>query len=80
MDERERACLVYLSDKMEASALSIGQHLIAKFGVVRGASNYKSLGAAMMGRLRKRGLVTRLSDLNAWRITKAGRTFLGESK
>ncbi|MGY3582342.1 hypothetical protein ACVIGB_000734 [Bradyrhizobium sp. USDA 4341] len=75
MTEREALCLQFLSEgRMEANARQIGQHVYANlFDRRGGGSNFAAIGAAICGRLRKRGLVMFLPDLAAWRITKAGR-------
>jgi hypothetical protein len=81
MTERESLCLQFLNDgRMEATAHQIGQHVYAGlFDRRSGGSNLPAIGAAVCGRLRKRGLVTFLPDLRAWRITKAGREAIIQS-
>jgi hypothetical protein len=72
--ERERICLAFLDDKMEATAAMIGKAIYNQISSRhRGGSNLIAIGANVAGNLRKRGLVVRLSDLRAWRITAAGR-------
>lgn len=80
LTERERACLEYLDRLMEANAAMIGRAVIDQCGVQNGASNIPGVGAGLAGSLRKRGLVVRLPDLNAWRITPAGRSALEGEK
>lgn len=77
MTERERLCLEYLSPLMEADTHMIGRHVRANLlDPAKGGSNLSSIGAAVVGRLRKRGLVIQIHDLNAWRISAAGRQAL----
>jgi hypothetical protein len=75
MTDREFLCLQYLDHLMEAPAISIGRYIFANQAKPDG-SNLSAIGAAVCGRLRKRGLVTWLPDLRAWRITAAGREAL----
>lgn len=77
MTPREYLCLRYLDPLMEAPASSIGRYIYANQPEPAG-SNLSSLGGVVCGRLRKRGLVTFLPDLKAWRITNAGREALHE--
>lgn len=74
LTNREEIVLRYLSPLMEANARMIGEHVL-QHGL-RGGSNVSAVGAAVCGRLRKRGLVTFLPDLNAWRITATGRAMI----
>lgn len=73
MTTKELAVLRYLSPLMEANSRMIGEAL----GDCDGRSPQAVAGAVCVN-LRRRGLVTRLRDLNAWRITSAGRAALGE--
>lgn len=75
MTPREYLCLRYLDPLMEADAHQIGRYIYANQEAPAG-SNISAIGGAVVGRLRKRGLVIRISDLNAWRITAAGREAL----
>jgi hypothetical protein len=74
MKTKDQQCLEFLSDKMEATARMVGEHLIGKH-----TSYATRCGAAILGRLREHGLVTRLPELNAWRNTKSGREHLTRS-
>lgn len=77
MTEREYLCLRYLDHLMEADAFGIGRYVRANMlDPASGGSNLPAIGAAVAGRLRKRGLVTFLPDLKAWRITSTGREAL----
>lgn len=67
---RERDVLQYLDPLMEANSRMIGEMIAA------GNENPARVGGAVAGRLYKRGLVTYLFDLHAWRITVAGRDAL----
>ena len=71
---RELAVLAYINPLMEANSRMIGNHIVPLFP--KGGSNYTSVGAAICARLYKRGLVTSLPDINAWRITSLGRSVL----
>lgn len=75
MTPREYLCLRYLDPLMEADAFSIGRYIYANQAEPAG-SNLSAIGGAVVGRLRKRGLVIHIADLNAWRITAAGREAL----
>jgi hypothetical protein len=76
--ERERICLAFLDGLMEANARTIGRY-VWDHSAQKGGSNLGSIGGAVAGRLRKRGLVAYLPDLNAWRITREGRAALNET-
>lgn len=78
LTSNEIAALAYLTDKMEAYAVSIGKAVIAARTRRRGGSNYASVGAAVCRSLRRFGLTTYLPDLHAWRITAAGREELAD--
>lgn len=73
-------CLVlqFLDGRMEANTRQIGTHLVGRPSV-RG-SNYVAVGAAVCARLRRQGFVMKLPELNAWRITRAGREALAALK
>lgn len=69
MTPLQKQCLLYLSDKMEANTKMMLEHLEIKEHGLRKA-------AKMLEELYNQGLVTRITDLNAWRITKKGREVL----
>jgi hypothetical protein len=71
---RERVVLGYLDALMEAPAIVIGREVYARDR--SGGSNLTAIGAAVCGRLRKRGFVTNIRDLGSWRITATGRAAL----
>jgi hypothetical protein len=74
LTERERIVLEYLSPLMEANARMIGEHIL---GVEPYAGNCTfEVGTSICWRLRKRDLVSFVSDLKAWRITARGREVL----
>ena len=75
LTERERICLGYLDRLMEANAKMIGE-IILREQTKNGGSNYAAVGAAVVGKLRKRSLVLYLPDLSAWRISRRGRAVL----
>lgn len=79
MTERERICLAYLDYLMEANARMIGEQIVLQMKG-RGGSNLSAVGANVVGALRRRGLVTYLPDLAAWRITPAGRAALAATE
>ena len=70
----ERCCLEYLDPLMWASCREVGGNIYAA-GHAKG-SNINCVGAATLGRLRKRGFVAKLADVGAWRITRHGREAL----
>jgi hypothetical protein len=75
----ERAVLDFLdTGRMEANSRQIGEHIIQS-GLTKG-SNYLAVGGALAARLRARTLVMRISDLNAWRITRRGREALIDAR
>lgn len=77
MTDREYLCLRYLDQLMEADAFTIGRYVRTNIlDPKTGGSNLSAIGGAVAGRLRKRGLVTFLPDLKAWRITASGREAL----
>lgn len=77
MTDREYLCLRYLDHLMEADAFMIGRYVRTNLENPRsGGSNLSAICGAVAGRLRKRGMVTFLPDLKAWRITSAGREAL----
>lgn len=55
--------LYYLSEKMEANVAMISEHI----------HRNKSMTALVLRELHKKGLVLRLPELKAWRISKDGR-------
>lgn len=74
LSEKERACLAYLTDKMEASGRMIGEALVPVCGGGRSPRGYAIVGNNVARRLMfERGFTTYLPDLKAWRITRAGR-------
>ena len=79
LTERERICLRYLSDKMEATARMIGEE-IWRVQEKADGGNKAAIGAAVVGRLRKRRLVSYLPDLRAWRISRRGRAVMVDWK
>lgn len=72
----ERCALKYMDPQMWSTAAEIGRH-IYNSGNARG-SNIQSIGAVVIGRLRRRGLVSDVCGDGLWRITKAGRATLNE--
>ncbi len=82
MTEKQLICLKYLSDKMEATARMVGEDIVyqiahkAGMKVLEYPATAARSGAVILGRLRYLGLVMRLPDLKAWRITREGREFL----
>lgn len=74
MTPAERIALIYLSGVMEATAPMIGRR-IYDAGYALG-SNLQGIGSNAIGRLRKRGYISRVTELNAWQITREGRAAL----
>lgn len=70
---RDLVVLHFLDGRMEATARQVGEEL-GRHGMCHGG--YLAVGTGVLVDLRKRGLVMRLPDLNAWRITKVGRASL----
>lgn len=81
LSEREIACLKYLTDKMEAPGSSIGRAVAPWKG--RTEIGYAIIGnrvARSLMMLHEPRLVSCVSDLNAWRITPAGRLALRDAE
>lgn len=77
LSEREELCLSYLDSLLWTDAFAVGRFIYTNcLNPSRGGSNLPAIGAAVLGRLKKRGFVTFLPDINAWRITKNGRDTL----
>lgn len=74
MTFNERIALTYLSDKMEATALMVA---LAVWGQHK--SSLPQKGGGLLRGLNKKGLVMRVSDLNAWRLTREGRAMVSKS-
>jgi hypothetical protein len=74
LGDRDMIVLRFLdTGRMEATTRQIGEEL-GRLG--RCPGSYTAVGAGVANSLKKRGFVMRLSDLNAWRITRAGREAL----
>lgn len=81
LTEREALCLGYLDDLMWSDAFAIGRFIRANLlNPARGGSNLPSIGAAVLGKLRKKGFVAFLPDVGAWRITNEGRKVLRDDE
>lgn len=68
--EKQKICMAFLSDKMEATAKMVG------YAIEPATLNPTGKGARMLGRLRKMGFVMKLPELNAWRLTREGREYV----
>lgn len=62
----DRSVLIYLDNKLYTSSEAIGRHI--------GAS--KGFGTKVARQMAERGLVLFLPDVQAWRISRAGREAL----
>ena len=71
---RESIVLQYLSPLMEANAKMIGEQILRH--PLNSGVNATAIGAIICGNLKKKGLVVRVSDLRAWRLSAAGRAFV----
>ncbi len=67
----ERACIEFLSGKMDATAEMVGRVLYKQF-YEAALPNYAHIGSGVLSSLRRKGLVMRLPELRAWRLTKEG--------
>ncbi len=75
----ERKVLEFLSDKMEAHAKIIGEYITKTIPELK--DKYPiSMGASVCGKLRRKGYVLRIHELNAWRISMKGRDLLNAGK
>ncbi len=70
---REKICIAFLSNKMEATAKMVGVAICAKTKQEVWPGWEFNIGGPVLGNLRKKGLVMRLHDLRAWRLTADGR-------
>lgn len=79
---KEEICLKFLSDKMEATANMVGIAIVEitnqPVGKYYSGHWYSRIGGTALGNLRKRNLVMRLPELNAWRLTKEGRELIND--
>lgn len=73
LTSKQIACLLFLSDKMEANIWMIGESVI---GTSQAQKAQKA--GCVMAHLRRKGLVMRLPELNAWRLTKEGREYVSK--
>ncbi len=73
---RDRICLHFLSSKMEATGRVVGEEIARIEGFNTTPRGCAMIGNSLVRRLRSAGLVSYLPDLNAWRITSAGREAL----
>ena len=71
----EAAVLRYLDGVMEASAKTLGKIMNREF-VQASERCLTARAAAVCGKLRHVGAITKVTELNAWRITKEGRAAL----
>jgi hypothetical protein len=61
---------------MEATTTMIGEYVT---DCLHDQNKYhKRVGGAIVGRLRKRDLIYKITELDAWRMTSAGRLLLSE--
>ena len=79
---REEECLKYLRNRMEATSTMVGNHIdeYCQLHSMHCGGNTTGVGAWILGRLRKKGLVMRLPELKAWRLSKEGREYFGKDK
>lgn len=75
MTKKQKLCLNYLSDKMEANAAMIGEAIYGSY-----SAYLPTKGAAVAGHLVRKGLVMRIPELNAWRLTGKGREWVLQAK
>lgn len=80
LTDRERICLEYLGDKMEATARMCGREIYDRIIAKRGGSDFSAIGSNVLGALAKRGLVLRVPELRAWQISSAGREALNKRR
>lgn len=74
LTERERLALEYLDDKQASPASFVGRY-VWNHASKKAGSNLPALGAAVLGRLRRKGFVDPVID-GMWRITQSGRAAL----
>lgn len=74
MTFNERIALVYLSSKMEATAIMIGHAIWGK------CQSYPAQRAGgVLRSLNKRGLIMHIPELKAWRLTRKGREWVSQA-
>ena len=78
LSKSEVACLRYLSDKMEATAHMIGEHINKK--PTRRGNAIIGHGVARVLTWGRDAPVTWLPDMKAYRITASGRALLAQEK
>ena len=76
LNEREKRALLYLSPLMEANSRMIGEHLVGQ--PAGSCRSIPAVGSAAVRGLHSKGLIYRISELNAWRLTAAGRALVRE--
>lgn len=70
---RQEVVILYLKDKMEATSKMIGEEISRQIPNKYSIHDMARSAAPTIGKLRKQGILTYLPDLNAWRLTEAGR-------
>lgn len=74
LTERERLTIAFLSNKMEATSAMIGEHINKGLNGRDWRASY--VGGSIVSKLRKKGIVMHIPELNAWRLTKEGRDLI----
>ena len=77
---RERIALEYLDCRLSACGWRVGMQIWINDRSPGLSRDQGYVGAAVCGKLRRMGLVTRLSDIAEWRITSAGRAAIKEKQ
>jgi hypothetical protein len=80
LTKRELVALDYMDTCMWSSAASVGYEVYHACKFLGGGSNVISIGATVLGRLKKRGLVRFYDAEKFWRITPAGRSALQDQE
>ncbi len=74
--DMEKSCMKFLSNKMEATAHMVGCEIYRQFYEMA-PTNFTHIGSGILSSLHRKGLVMRLPELKAWRLTKEGRQYVG---
>lgn len=76
MTPNKQNVLIFLSDKMEATAEMIGIAISPDWWPL---DSKRKRASVLLGQLKYLDLVMRLPELKAWRLTKKGREWVSQS-
>lgn len=77
LTERERIAIRYMRDKMWTDSHRVGNAIWEGLSSRhRKGTNLSSIGAVVLGALRKKGIAMKVMPEGLWRLTQAGRDLL----